>query len=450
MEREEFKSRLGFILVSAGCAIGIGNVWRFPYMVGQSGGAIFVLFYLGFLVIMGIPILTMELAVGRASGKTTLMGMQMLEKRGHKWHLHGWVCYAGDAILMMYYTTVSGWMVTYFWKYLVGDFEGVGQDQVPQVYEDLLGDPKGMLIATGIVIFLGFLVLLFGIQKGLERVSKIMMIGLLALIVVLAVNSILLKNSGEGIRFFLLPDAERASETGWANVISGAMTQAFFTISLGIGAMETLGSHMSREATLTGESIKIVILDTFVALMSGLIIFPACSAFSVEPGQGPSLIFQTLPRIFMNMSGGRLWGMLFFLFMIFASFSTVTAVFESLVGSLSDNLGWKRRKSILVNFILVLVTSIPCVLGFNHWSDVRLIGENDIMGSEDFIVSNLLLPLGSLVFVVFCTWKFGWGAEKYLEEVNTGKGIRMSRHLIPYFKYVLPALTLIVLIRGLF
>ena len=448
-QREGFKSRLGFILVSAGCAIGIGNVWRFPYMVGQNGGAFFVLFYLLFLAIMGIPVLTMELAVGRASGRTTLRGMQMLEKKGSKWHLHGWVCYIGNAVLMMYYSTVSGWMLIYFWKFLTGAFQEVNTTHVAVVYEELMGQPGVMMLFTAITVVLGFLVLCFGVQKGLERVTKVMMIGLLVLIVVLAVNSLLLKGGSEGVRFYLLPDAGTASSVGWGNVISSAMTQSFFTISIGLGGMEIFGSYMSKDHTLAGESVRIVSLDTFVALMAGLIIFPACFSFGVEPDQGPSLIFQTLPQIFLNMPGGRIWGSLFFLFMVFASFSTVTAVFENLVVILTDNLGWNRLKSIAVNFVLILVTSIPCVLGFNIWNGLKLIGNRGIMDSEDFIVSNLLLPLGSLVFVLFCSWRFGWGAEKYLKEVNTGKGIRLPRCLILYFKYVLPILIIMIFIRGL-
>ena len=329
-EREGFKNRLGFILVSAGCAIGIGNVWRFPYMVGENGGAIFVLVYLGFLILMGVPVLTMELAVGRAGRFTTLKAMKKLEKEGTKWHLFGWVSVAGCAILMMYYTTVSGWMLAYFWKFLEGDFEGAGNEEIGKSFGKLTGDTGSMLIFMGLIVFFGFLVLCFGVQNGLERVTKVMMIGLLGLILILAVNSILLKGSSHGIRFYLSPDISRASDAGWNNVISGAMTQAFFTISVGIGSMEIFGSYMDRKRTLTGEAVQIISLDTFVAVVSGLIIFPACSAYGVEPDQGPSLIFATLPRVFGNMNGGRIWGTLFFLFMVFASFSTVTAICENM------------------------------------------------------------------------------------------------------------------------
>ena len=447
--REGFGSRLGFILVSAGCAIGIGNVWRFPYIAGECGGAIFVLFYILFLIIMGVPALTMELAVGRASGRSTMRGMQKLERKGQYWHVHGWVCYLGNVILMMYYTTVAGWMLSYFWKFLTGFFEDKKTEDVTSVFDDLLASPAEMLIFMVIIVILGFVVLSFGVQKGLERVTKVIMIGLFGLILVLVVNSLLLKGGEEGLKFYLMPDPDKAAEVGWGTVITNAMNQAFFTISLGIGAMEIFGSYMSREYTLTGEAVRIISLDTFVALMSGLIIFPACSAFGVEANQGPSLIFLTLPHIFANMDGGRIWGTMFFLFMVFASFSTVTAVFENLIRSLMDNLGWKRARSIAVNFIIVLVTGIPCILGFNLWSDIRLFGGKDILSSEDFIVSNIILPAGSIVFMIFCTWKFGWGADKYLEEANTGKGIKMSKRLIPYFKYVLPALTAFILVQGL-
>ena len=449
-KREGFGSRIGFILVGAGCAIGIGNVWRFPYMVGQNGGAIFVLFYLGFLVLMGAPVLIMELSVGRASGMTTMRGMKKLEKPGQIWHIHGWVGYAGSVLLMMYYTTVSGWMLAYFWKFLNGTFEDVSPEKTSDIYQDMLANPGEMLLFMGLIVGLGFLVLSFGVQKGLERGTKVMMTSLLILILVLAVHSICLKNAGKGLEFYLLPDLSKAKAAGWGEVISGAMTQAFFTTSVGMGAMEIFGSYMSKEHTIAGEAIRIISMDTFVAIMAGLIIFPACFSFGVEPDQGPSLIFITLPRIFMNMNGGRIWGALFFLFMVFASFSTVTAVCENLVCSLMDNLGWKRPKSVLINFIIVLITGIPCILGFNRWAGVTPIGDKGILESEDFLVSNLVLPVGAVIFTIFCTWRFGWGAERFLEEANTGRGMRISRRLIPYFKYVLPILTIIVLVRGFF
>ncbi len=448
-KRESFGSRLGFVLVSAGCAIGIGNVWKFPYVCGQNGGAIFVLFYLLFLVIMGIPVLTMELAVGRGSGKTIVGGYKALEKEGTKWHIHGYVCIAGCYLLMMYYTTVAGWMLAYFWKFLSGTFSGKSVDEIAPVFTDMLGNPVEMLIFMAIVVVAGFAVLSFGVKNGLEKTNKVMMIGLLGLIVVLAVNSILLKGAGEGLKFYLLPNIENVKNAGIVNVMTAAMNQSFFTLSLGIASMEIFGSYMSKDNTLTGESIRICSLDTFVALMSGLIIFPACFSFGIEPDQGPSLIFITLPSVFVNMTGGRIWGTLFFLFMTFASFSTVTAVFENLVGSMMDNFGMSRRKSAIINMVFMLISSVPCLLGYNVLSNVHLIGARDILDSEDFIVSNLLLPIGALIFVLFCVFKIGWGADKFFDEVNTGKGMKMSKKLLGYYRFILPILILVILISGL-
>ncbi len=448
-KREGFGSRLGFILVSAGCAIGIGNVWKFPYITGQNGGAIFVLFYLLFLVLMGIPVLTMELSIGRASKKTIVAGYKELEKPGSKWHIHGWFCIAGCYLLMMYYTSVSGWMLAYFWKFLTGEFTGVKADDVGGVFGAMLDNPLEMGIFMAIVVVAGFLVLSFGVQNGLERVNKIMMMGLLTLILVLVINSFTLKNAGEGIRFYLLPNVENVKHIGIFKVITAAMNQAFFTLSLGIASMEVFGSYMSDKNTIAGEAVRICGLDTFVALASGLIIFPACFSFGIEPSEGPSLIFVTLPCVFINMPGGRIWGTLFFLFMTFASFSTVTAVFENLVGPAMDNFKWSRTKSVLINGIFMLIASIPCVLGYNIWKNVHLIGDRDILDSEDFIVSNLLLPIGALVFLIFCVTKYGWGADKYLQEVNKGEGMKMSFRLIGYFKYVLPVLIIVILISGL-
>lgn len=450
MERENFGSRLGFILVSAGCAIGIGNVWRFPYVTGQNGGGIFVLFYLLFLLCMGVPVLTMELAVGRASKKSSVLGYKALEQKGHKWHIHGWFCMAGCYLLMMYYTTVSGWMVSYFFKFVSGTFQkGMDAENVSGVFGALLANPlemSGWMVATVVV---GFIVCSFGLQKGLERITKVMMSALLVLIVVLAAHSLVLPGAKEGAAFYLMPDVVRAAEVGIGNVITAAMNQAFFTLSLGIGAMEIFGSYMMKDRTLTGESIQICVLDTFVALMSGLIIFPACFSFGVQPDAGPSLIFITLPNVFVNMAGGRIWGSLFFLFMTFASFSTVIAVFENLLASCIDNFGWSRKQAVLINGIFVLVASMPCVLGYNVWSDLHLIGGRDVLDSEDFLVSNLLLPGGSLIYLLFCVSKWGWGFDRYLEEVNTGEGIRLPRAFKPYFQIVLPILILVILVQGL-
>lgn len=448
--RGQFKSRLGFILVSAGCAIGIGNVWKFPYVAGENGGAVFVLFYLFFLAIMGIPVMTMELAVGRASGQSLIRAYKKLEKPGHKWHIHGWLSLVGNVMLMMYYTTVSGWILSYFWKFMTGAFSGIeGSEAVGGVFTSMLANPVEMTVFTFIVIIGGFLVLSFGVQKGLERVNKVMMIGLLALIVVLAVRSILLKNASDGLRFYLLPDWNRASEIGIGNVITAAMNQAFFTLSLGIGSIEIFGSYMPKGKTLASEAISITLLDTFVAIISGLIIFPACFSFGITPDQGPSLIFVTLPQVFINMPVGRLWGSLFFVFMTFASFSTVTAVFENIIAMLCDNLGWSRKKSVIFNLIFILIASMPCVLGFNVLSDLTLIKGGGVLDSEDFIVSNILLPLGSLIFVLFCSHKFGWGFDNYLSEVNNGKGLRMPNVVKWYFRIVLPVFILVIFINGL-
>ncbi len=449
MKRESFQSRLGFLLVSAGCAIGIGNVWKFPYVTGENGGGVFVLFYLLFLIIMGVPVLTMELAVGRGSRKSAVLGYKALEPQGSRWHIHGWFCVIGCYLLMMYYTTVSGWMLGYFFKFASGTFTGLAGDAVDSVFFSMLGSPGEMGCWMAVTVVAGILVCSFGLQNGLERITKVMMLGLLGLIVVLAVHSLLLPGAAEGIRFYLLPDFARAAEMGLGNVITAAMNQAFFTLSLGIAAMEIFGSYMSRENTLTGEAIRICSLDTFVALMSGLIIFPACFSFGVEPAQGPSLIFMTLPRVFVNMAGGRLWGALFFLFMTFASFSTVIAVFENLLASCIDNFGWSRKKASAANLIFILAASVPCVLGYNVWSDFHPLLGKDVLDSEDFLVSNLLLPLGSLIYLLFCVTRWGWGFDKYLEEANAGKGIKMPRCLRPYFQFVLPILVLVILIQGL-
>lgn len=450
MKRETFQSRLGFLLVSAGCAIGIGNVWRFPYVVGENGGGFFVLFYLLFLLCMGVPVLTMELAVGRASKKSAMLAYKALEKPGSKWHVHGWVCMIGCCLLMMYYTTVSGWMVGYFFKFLTGTFRaGMDVEAVSGVFGALLGSPVEMGGWMLAVVVLGFLVCSLGLQKGLERITKYMMAALLILILVLGVHSLMLSGAGEGLSFYLMPSVANVARRGLGTVITEAMNQAFFTLSLGVGAMEIFGSYMNKDNMLAGEAVRICALDTFVALMSGLIIFPACFSFGVKPDAGPSLIFVTLPNVFVNMSGGRLWGSLFFLFMTFASFSTVLAVFENLLSFCMDTFGWKRKKAAVVNCIFIAVASLPCVLGYNVWSTLHIIGGRDVLDSEDFLVSNLLLPIGSLVYLLFCVTRWGWGFDKYFEEANRGNGIRMKRWLKPYFQIVLPVLILILLMQGL-
>ena len=449
MKRESFKSRLGFILVSAGCAIGIGNVWRFPYVVGQNGGGIFVLFYLIFLVAMGLPVLTMELAVGRASRKSAVMGYKALEKEGSKWHIHGWVAIFGCYMLMMYYTTVSGWMVTYFFKFLKGDFtSGMNADDTAAVFSGLLADPKQMAFWMIVTVVLGFFVCSRGLQNGLEKISKFMMSALLLLIIVLAVHSLTLSGAGDGVKFYLVPNMDTVSEVGLKNVITAAMNQAFFTLSLGVAAMEIFGSYMGKEHTLAGEGAKICALDTFVAIMSGLIIFPACFSYGVEVGAGPSLIFITLPNVFVNMAGGRIWGCLFFLFMTFASFSTVIAVFENIMSFWLEETKLKRKKVALINIFLVLVLSLPAVLGFNVLSKVSL-GSKVILDIEDFIISNNVLPLGSMVYVLFCSLKTGWGWDNFIKEANTGeKGFRFPSWMRLYFKYVIPVIILVVWASG--
>ena len=450
MKRESFKSRLGFLLVSAGCAIGIGNVWRFPYVTGQNGGGIFVLFYLIFLVIMGLPVLTMELAVGRASRKSAVLGYKALEKKGSKWHIHGWVAIFGCCMLMMYYTTVSGWMVTYFFKFLTGSFKsGMTTEDTAQAFSNLLGDPKQMAFWMILTVVVGFLVCSRGLQNGLEKISKFMMTALLLLIVVLAVHSLTLSNAAEGVKFYLVPNTEAVAAVGLKNVITAAMNQSFFTLSLGVAAMEIFGSYMGKDHTLAGEGVRICALDTFVAIMAGLIIFPACFSYNVEVNAGPSLIFITLPNVFINMSGGRIWGSLFLLFMTFASFSTVIAVFENIMSFCMDMFGWSRNRAALINCIVILIASLPCVLGYNVWSNLHLIGGRDVLDSEDFIVSNLLLPIGSLIYLLFCVTKWGWGFEKYCEEANTGDGIKISKKLRPYFQFILPILIVFILIQGL-
>ena len=451
MDRERFQSRLGFLLVSAGCAVGIGNVWKFPYVTGQNGGGAFVLFYLLFLVIMGVPVLTMELAVGRASRRSAVQGYKALEPAGSKWHIHGWFCMAGCYLLMMYYTTVSGWMLGYFFKFAGGAFAGLSNEAVDAVFPAMLANPAEMTVWMVVTVLAGFLVCSLGLQGGLERVTKFMMLGLLGLIVVLAVHSLTLPGAMEGVRFYLLPDFGRAVEEGLGTVVTAAMNQAFFTLSLGIAAMEIFGSYMNRDNTLAGEAVRICGLDTFVALMSGLIIFPACFAFGVQPNSGPALIFMTLPKVFTGMAGGRLWGSLFFLFMSFASFSTVIAVFENLLAGCIDNFGWSRKKAALANGVFILIASMPCVLGYNLWYFEAALPNGSVgqvLDIEDFLVSNLLLPLGSLMYLLFCVTKWGWGFDRYLDEANSGKGVKMPRALKPYFQFVLPMLILVILIQG--
>jgi len=452
MQRESFGSRLGFLLVSAGCAIGIGNVWRFPYITGKNGGGYFVLFYLVCLLLLGVPVMTMELAVGRGGRKSAVLAYKNLEKPGSKWHLHGWFCLAGCYLLMMYYTTVTGWMVNYFGKFLTGGFHaGMTGDEISGMFGTMLGSPGSMVIFTELVVVTGLIVCSFGLQKGLERVTKVMMIALLAIMVVLAVNSLFMPGAKEGLEFYLVPDFARMQEVGVVNTLVSAMNQAFFTLSLGIGAMAIFGSYIGKEHSLLGESVRIVVLDTFVAITAGLIIFPACFTYGVDQTSGPSLIFITLPNIFANMALGRLWGTLFFLFMAFAALSTVLAVFENIICCGMELTGCSRRKSSLVNLVLIIALSMPCVLGYNLWAwDGFAVFGGAVLDFEDFLVSNLFLPLGSLVYLLFCVTKYGWGWDNYKKEVNTGDGLKMHDWMRGYLTYGLPLIVLFIFVFGLY
>lgn len=449
-QREQLGSRLGFILLSAGCAIGIGNVWKFPYMVGQYGGGAFVLIYLFFLVILGIPVMTMEFAMGRAGQRSPARLYQQLEPKGSKWHLHGYVAMAGNYILMMFYTSVAGWMLDYFVRTAGGQFVGADTDGVAAQFSQMLGDPLRMTLFMGIIVVLGFLVCSFSLQKGLERITKWMMVALLVIMVVLAINSVCTAGGSQGLRFYLVPDLARMKKVGIGNVVAGAMNQAFFTLSLGIGAMAIFGSYIGKERALMGESARVAALDTLVALCSGLIIFPACFAYGVQPDSGPSLIFITLPNIFNHMPLGRVWGSLFFVFMSFAAFSTVLGVFENIVSCTMDLSGWSRKKACLFNGILMLLLSMPCVLGFNMLSKFQPLGPGTgVLDLEDFVVSNLLLPLGSLIFIFFCTSRYGWGWKNFTKEANAGKGLKVQRWMRGYMCYVLPVLVAVILVLGL-
>lgn len=450
MQRERLGSRLGFILLSAGCAIGVGNVWKFPYMVGQYGGGAFVLIYIFFLLVMGIPVMTMEFAMGRASQRSPLKVCNELEPKGSKWHLYGYLAMAGNYILMMFYTVVTGWMLRYFVEMAKGSFTGLDAKAVAGHFDEMLADPVSLTIYMAIVVIAGFVVNSFGVQKGVERITKVMMILLLGIMVVLAVNSAFTEGGAEGLKFYLIPDVNRLMEAGVANVIVGAMSQAFFTLSLGIGAMAIFGSYIGKERALMGEAVNVAVLDTFVAFCSGLIIFPACFAYGVEPNSGPSLIFITLPNIFNNMAGGRLWGSLFFVFMTFAAFSTIIAVFENIIACTMDLTGWSRKKTCLVNAIVLFVLSMPCVLGYNVWSSFAPLGEGSTVQSlEDFIVSNLLLPIGSLIIVLFCTLRYGWGWKNFVAEANEGKGLKVANWMRLYMTIVLPIIVLIIFIMGI-
>lgn len=449
MEREKFGSRMGFILLSAGCAIGIGNVWRFPYVAGMYGGGMFVLFYLLFLIVMGVPVMTMEFAVGRASRKSVIRSFTELEKPGQKWHLHGYIGMAGNYLLMMFYTTVAGWMLYYFYQMLTGKFTGKDKEQVAGLFQEMLESPTVLTMVMVIIVAAGILICSLGLQKGVERITKVMMLLLLFIIVVLAVRSITLEGGTEGLKFYLLPDVQRMRDVGILETITAAMNQAFFTLSLGIGSMAIFGSYIDKSRTLLGESVNIAMLDTFVALVSGLIIFPTCFAFDISPDMGPSLIFITLPNIFNHMVGGRVWGTLFFVFMTFAAFSTILAVFENIISCGMDLFHWSRKKSCLINLVALIVLSLPCVFGYNIWSAIQPLGEGStILDLEDFIVSNMMLPVGSLVYLLFCVTRYGWGFDHYLKEANTGEGIKMPGGVRFYVTFILPVLLFFLTVKG--
>ena len=451
MQRERLGSRLGFILLSAGCAIGIGNVWKFPYVTGQNGGGIFVLIYLFFLIILGIPVMAMEFSMGRASQKSPARMYQQLQPKGSKWHLHGYAALSGNVILLMCYTCITGWMLQYFVNSATGDFVGLDAAGISAKFPEMLSNAGTMSIYTLAVIALAAIVCSFSLQKGLERITKWMMLALLGLLVVLAIHSCTLEGASEGLKFYLLPSWENFMTAGPVQVIVSAMNQAFFTLSLGIGSMAIFGSYLDKDRTLLGEAVNVGLLDTFVAFTAGLIIFPACSAYGVKAESGPGLVFNTLPNIFNNLPGGRLWGSLFFVFMSFAALSTVFAVFENIVACLRDLFGWGRRKTCLITCLCLMVLSLPCVLGFNVWSFVTPFGAGStIMDLEDFAVNNVLLPLGSLIFVLFCVSKRGWGFQKFMDEANTGKGLKVAGWMRFYMTWILPLIIIFVFCVGIY
>lgn len=450
MEREKLSSRLGFILLSAGCAIGIGNVWRFPYITGQNGGGIFVLIYLFFLIVMGLPILTMEFAVGRASRQSAMGACATLSQSKLKWRSNRVIAFAGNYLLMMFYTTVAGWMLYYFYQTAAGAFEGKNTEQISQLFSQMTGNPWVMTVCMLIVVVCGFLICSIGLKNGVEKITKWMMVALLGIMVVLAIRSITLPGASEGLSFYLMPSIEKVQTVGIGNVVVQAMNQSFFTLSLGIGAMAIFGSYLGKERRLLGESVNIAVLDTFVAVVSGLIIFPACFAYGVNPDSGPKLIFITLPNIFNHMPGGRIWGSLFFIFMLFAALSTIIAVFENISAFSMELFGWSRKKATLINGFVIALLSMPCVLGFNLLAGFEpLKAGNTIMDLEDFLVSNLALPIGSLVYILFCTSKLGWGWKNFRQEANIGKGLKVPNWLRIYCTFILPLIVVVILVYGL-
>ena len=449
-KRENLASRIGFILLSAGCAIGLGNVWRFPYITGKNGGAVFVLIYLAFLVILGLPIMIMEFAIGRASKQSIGLSLRTLEPKGTKWHFYGPGAVAGNYLLMMFYTTIAGWLLYYFYSSIIGDLSGLGTAEVDAFFGDLTSKPVLQVFWMVVAVSVCMVIVARGLKNGVEKVSKIMMTCLLLIIIVLAIRSITLPGSSEGLLFYIKPDFSKISEVGLGTVLYEALGQSFFTLSIGIGAMSIFGSYIDRKRTLPGESVRIICLDTFVALMSGFIIFPACSSFGVEAGQGPSLIFVTLPNIFAQMAGGSLWAGLFFLFMSFAALTTVIAVFENIIAYWMDCHGWSRKKACTVNFFLIIVLSMPCVLGFNLLSGFQPLGAGTtILDLEDFLVSNLLLPFGSLLFLLFCTQRYGWGFDKFIAEANEGEGMKFPRAIRFYCTWIMPLIIIVIMLKGI-
>ena len=448
-KRERFSSRLGFILISAGCAIGLGNVWRFPYITGQYGGAAFVLIYLVFLVILGLPIMIMEFSVGRASQKSAARSFHVLEPKGTKWHWQSWACMAGNYLLMMFYTTIGGWMLAYVFKMLSGEFEGLDAAGVEGVFNGMLGQPGYMTVWMIVVVLSSFFICSFGLQKGVERITKAMMSCLFLILILLCIRSVTLPGAIEGIKFYLIPDLGKMVENGIGEAVFAAMGQSYFTLSLGIGARAIFGSYISKDRSLTGESVSICVLDTSVALLSGLIIFPSCFAFGVDPGEGPGLVFITLPNVFNRMAGGRIFGALFFVFMFFAAFSTIVAVFENIISFSLDLFGITRKKAVLINIAAIILLSMPCVLGFNLWSSFAPLGPGTtVQDLEDFIVSNNLLPLGSLVYLLFCTSRYGWGWKNFIAEADAGQGLKFPKWSRIYVTYILPLIILFIFVMG--
>ena len=449
MEREKLSSRLGFILISAGCAIGLGNVWRFPHITGQYGGAAFVLIYLFFLLILGLPIMTMEFSVGRASRLSVAKSFEKLEPKGAKWHIFGYFAMIANYLLMMFYTTIGGWMLLYFVKMASGEFVGKNPGEIVTIFENMVASPETLVIWMIITVLLGFGICAMGLQKGVEKITKIMMSSLFVIMVVLVIRAVTLPGASEGLKFYLLPDFKKMAEAGVFEVVSAAMGQAFFTLSIGIGSMAIFGSYIDKDRALLGESLNILTLDTLVAILSGLIIFPACFSFGVSADSGPNLVFITLPNIFNSMAGGRIWGTLFFIFMSFAALSTVIAVFENIISFAMDLWNFSRKKAVIINIFLIIILSLPCALGFNVLSGITPLGAgSNIMDLEDFIVSNNLLPLGSLVYLIFCTTRYGWGWDNFINEANTGKGLKFPKWLRIYVTYIMPLIVLFVFIQG--